>query len=62
MSKVNKNTNIVDEKVLQYTKGTLAIEDMYLSEKQEKLLREKIEGKITLEEFIKKALELVNGK
>jgi len=62
MSKVNKNTNIVDEKALQYTKGTLAIEDMYLSEEQEKLLREKIEGKITQEEFIKIALELVHGK
>ena len=42
MVKVNKNTNFVDEKALQYTKGTFAIEDMYLSEEQEKLRKKNL--------------------
>ena len=57
-----KDNNILNEKALEYAKGTAAIEGLYLSEEQEKLIREKAEGKITHEEFIKRAVELANGK
>ena len=62
MTKVNKNSSIVNEESMDYAKSALALEGMYVSEEQEKLVREKIEGKITQEEFIKKMVELASGK
>lgn len=57
-----KDKAMLNEKALEYAKGTAAIEGLYLSKEQEKLIREKAEGKITHEEFVKKAVELANGK
>ncbi|MCE4051701.1 hypothetical protein [Bacillus sp. Au-Bac7] len=53
---------MLNEKALEYAKGIAAIEGLYLSEEQAKLIREKAEGEITHDQFIKKAVELANRK
>lgn len=49
------------EKKLQRAKATLAIEGQYLTKEEEKLLKERHEGKINESEFLRKALELAQN-
>lgn len=46
------------QEMLDAAKGNLAIEGIYLSQEEEELIKSKIRGEITHEEFLKKAKEL----
>lgn len=46
---------------MEYAKASLAMEGLKVSEKQEQLILDSIKGKITEEEFKKRARELANG-
>jgi len=48
------------EKALRSTKASLAIDGLCLRPEEEALIRENLEGKITDEEFKRRALELIN--
>lgn len=48
------------EEAMNYAKKSLELENMHVTKKQSKLVKESLEGKISHEEFIKKALELAN--
>lgn len=49
------------DKAMEYAKATQAMEGLKVSEKQEKLILERMSGKITEKEFIEKARRLANG-
>lgn len=54
----------MDEKIkkaMEYAKASNAMEGLYLTPEQEKLVLEKDEGKITEEEFRKRALDLAKN-
>lgn len=50
----------MNSKAMNYAKASQAMEGIKVSEKQEKLILEKINGKISDLEFIRKAKELAN--
>lgn len=46
------------ERALRYAKASLAIEGQFVSEEAEEIVRKRVEGKITHEEFKKSALAI----
>ncbi|MBP1082163.1 MULTISPECIES: antitoxin VbhA family protein [Bacillus] len=48
------------EKAVRSAKASLAVEGLYVTAEEEALILEHLEGKITEEEFHKRALELIN--
>ena len=62
MNNIQKNNDMINEKAIEYAKGSAAIEGLLVSSEQEKLIRQKAEGEITQAEFIKKIVDLANGK
>jgi len=50
------------EKAMKYAKATNAIEGLYLTPEEEKLIIDNLEGKITDEEFHKRVLDMVKSK
>lgn len=48
------------EKAIKSAKASLAMAGLYLEEDEEALIREKLQGKITEEEFNRRVLEQIN--
>lgn len=60
--KTNNNAaNDINKKAMEYAKASLAMEGLIVSEKQEKLVKDALEGKINNAEFIKRMKLLANG-
>ncbi|MGG0888972.1 antitoxin VbhA family protein [Cytobacillus horneckiae] len=53
---INKDVN----KAMEYAKASQAMEGLTVSEKQEKLILERVNGKISEEEFYKRARKLAS--
>lgn len=48
------------ERAIKSAKASLAMAGLYLEEDEESLIREKLQGKITEEEFNRRVLEQIN--
>ncbi|SFJ51875.1 antitoxin VbhA family protein [Thermoflavimicrobium dichotomicum] len=46
------------EKIIRQTKATLAIEGLIMTKQDEELIKAKLRGDISREEFLKRALEM----
>ena len=49
------------ERAIRGTKATLAVEGMYLTDKEEQLVKQQLTGKISEAQFKKMALEMATG-
>lgn len=49
------------ERAIRGAKATLAVEGMYLTEKEEQLVKQQLTGKISEAQFKKMALEMATG-
>lgn len=48
------------DKAIRSAKASLAVERLHLTDREEALIKERLEGKITEAEFKKKAMDLIN--
>ncbi|WP_322906623.1 hypothetical protein [Paenibacillus campi] len=58
---VKKFTDIQAERAIRGAKATLAVEGMYPTIEQEKLVKQQLTGKISEAQFKKMALEMATG-
>jgi uncharacterized membrane protein len=48
------------DKAVRSAKASLAVEGLHVSDREESLIKERLNGKITESEFKRRALELIN--